>query len=249
MEKQTCLSGEGLIKRFGDLCAVNDVTLSLREHEILGLIGPNGAGKSTLLSLLAGLLMPDAGTATIMRLPALGPPESVRPHLGFLSGDTLLYDRLTVRETLSYFGRLYRLSDQQLKTRIEQLIEDFHLAPFIEQRCASLSTGQLQRANFARALIHDPKVIILDEATNSLDVFSQSFIIETVRRLREEGRAILFASHQMGEVEALADRVAILMNGTIVEACSMSDLQERAAGQGLSFYLQTLMVDGQKETR
>ena len=242
MENKICLKGEHLVKRFGALCAVSDVSLELREHEILALIGPNGAGKSTLLSLLAGLLSADEGSAFIMNTPVHDPTAQVKRHLGFLSGDTLLYDRLTVEETLLYFGKLYGLSGDTLRKRLLQLRSDFQLDSFFGQRCGSLSSGQLQRTNFARALIHDPKVLILDEATNNLDVLSQAFVIETVRRLRDEGRAILFASHQMGEVEALANRIVILAEGKVIESGAMSEFHERAAGRGLSIYLQELLT-------
>jgi sodium transport system ATP-binding protein len=241
MQSSVFLHGENLEKSFGPNRAVGGVDLDVHEGEVVALVGPNGAGKSTLLSLLAGLLAPDAGAASILGESSSALDGRARRNLGFLSGDTLLYDRLTVREVLVYYGRLYGLSPDALTERIRVLEGEFQLDAFMHQRCGTLSSGQLQRANFARALIQEPKVIILDEPTNCLDVVSQAFVLEAIRRLRDSGHAILFASHLMGEVEALADRIAILIEGRIRVTGTLEEIREEASGADLSSYLHQLL--------
>jgi sodium transport system ATP-binding protein len=230
------LLGQGLVKRFGAVEAVRGVTLSVRRGEVVALIGPNGAGKSTLLSLLAGLLVPDEGVASIDGIDAQTPGGRARRGLGFVSGDTQLYARMTPREVLVFFGRLHGVAEGALPGRVELVIERLGLGPFVDRRCDGLSSGQAQRVNLGRALVHDPALLVLDEPTNALDVASQQFVLETVERARREGRAVLFASHILGDVERVADRVCVLREGRIVADGPLDDLLAATEGRGLGAY-------------
>ncbi len=222
------------MKRFGGVVAVGGVTLEVRAGEVVALVGPNGAGKSTLLSLLAGLLVPDEGFAAIQGVPSTAAGGQARRALGFLSGDTALYARLSAREVLMFFAQMYGLNDEAAGARIATVEGDLRLSAFLDRRVDALSSGQRQRVNLARALLHDPAVLILDEPTTALDVASQRFVLDAVRRARAGGRAVLFSSHLMGEVEQLADRVMLLERGAITAQGPLQDVLARAGEGGLS---------------
>jgi sodium transport system ATP-binding protein len=228
------LLGEHLTKRFGEVRAVRDVSLRVMPGEVVGLIGPNGAGKSTLLSLLAGLMAPDEGTAFIEGARAHSEAGQARAQLGFLAGDTALYGRLKVQELLRFFGPLYGLEGARLAERVALVLAELRLEELAGRRCDALSAGQVQRVNLARALLHEPRVLILDEPTTALDVSSQRFVLSAIRRAKERGRAVLFSSHVMGEVEEVADRVVLLERGALRAEGTLAQLQEKAGGQGLS---------------
>ncbi len=230
------LLGRRLVKRFGAVEAVRGVDLEVRRGEVVALIGPNGAGKSTLLSLLAGLLVPDEGSASIDGVDAQLPGGLARQGLGFVSGDTQLYARMTPREVLTFFGRLHGVDERELAFHVQQVIERLGLTPFVDRRCDGLSSGQAQRVNLGRALVHDPALLVLDEPTNALDVASQQFVLETVERARQEGRAVLFASHILGDVERVADRVCVLREGRIVAEGPLESLLAATDGRGLGAY-------------
>jgi sodium transport system ATP-binding protein len=227
---------EHLTKRYGDVVAVRDVSLTVARGEVVGLIGPNGAGKSTLLSMLAGLLVPDEGTAEIDGVRADSPGGIARRRLGFVAGDTRLYARLTVREVLRFYGALHGLSGATLDDAVQKTADELSLAPLFDRRCDALSSGQEQRTNLARALVHDPAILILDEPTTALDVASQRFVLEVIERARRTGRAVLLASHVMGEVERVADRVIVLDGGTIRAEGTLAALLDEAGGRGLGAF-------------
>jgi sodium transport system ATP-binding protein len=240
----------GLAKRFGELTAVRQVDLAVRYGEVVGLLGPNGAGKTTLLRLLAGILAPSAGQAWIAGHEVAAAPLQARARLGYLSGGTALYARLTVRETLRYFGRLHSLAEPLIASRMARLVEELEMAPFLDQRCGTLSSGQRQRANIARAFLHDPPVLILDEPTSSLDVVSGSFILESIRRARAAGRAVLFSTHIMSEAEVLCDRIVLLHQGRVLDEGPLADLLARAGQPNLTetflAHARDLAADGRK---
>ena len=230
------LAGRGLHKAFGNVRAVDGVDLEVRPREVVALIGPNGAGKSTLLSLLAGLLVPDRGHAHIAGIEATARGGAARRQLGFVSGDTKLYERLTPREVLALFGGLHGVEDDRLASRVDAVCLDYDLTAFADRRCATLSSGQAQRVNLARAVVHDPSVLILDEPTTALDVASQRFVLEAVERARVEGRAVLFSSHVLGEVERVADRVSVLKAGVVVADGPLATVVGAGGEQGLAGY-------------
>lgn len=224
---------EHVSKRFGKVHAVTDVSLAVHPGEVVGLIGPNGAGKSTLLSMCAGLLVPDEGACQIAGVPALAAGGMARKNLGFVAGDTKLFARLTVRETLQLFARLFDVPRAGRTARVEAMLARFDLADLAKRRCDGLSSGQAQRVNLARALVHDPSVVILDEPTAALDILSQSVVLDTVRAARAAGKAVLFSSHILGEIEALADRVVFLAKGRVALEGSTSALLAQAGPGGL----------------
>jgi ABC-type multidrug transport system ATPase subunit len=206
----------GLTKRYGPLAAVSDLTLTVGPGEVYALLGPNGAGKTTALRCLATLLRPSSGSVSICGLDVTAEPLAVRSRLAFLSSSMGLYARLTPLELIRYFGRLHGLDEGTLERRVAQMVELFGLSGFAHRQCGKLSTGQRQRVALARALVHDPPVLILDEPTHGLDVLSGQAIYDFIRRERGRGKAILFSTHQMEEVELLADRVGVLRGGRLV---------------------------------
>ena len=219
---------EGLVKRFGPVAAVDGVSLAVSAGEVVGLLGPNGAGKTTTLRMLAGILTPDTGSVRVGGLDIHDRPLDAKRRLGFLSGDTQLYQRLSTREVLRYFGRLYGLADAPIEARIEQLVEELEMGDFAGRPCGTLSSGQKQRANIARAFLHEPELLILDEPTVALDVISGQFIVESIRRQREAGRAVLFSTHIMSEAEYLCDRILLLHRGRIIDEGALGDLLARS---------------------
>jgi sodium transport system ATP-binding protein len=228
------LVAEGLIKRFGPVAAVDGVSLTVAAGEVVGLLGPNGAGKTTTLRMLAGILTPDAGRVSVGGLDIHDRPLDAKRRLGFLSGDTQLYQRLTSREVLRYFGRLYGMDDALIDARMARLVDELEMGEFADRPCGTLSSGQKQRANIARAFLHDPDLLILDEPTVALDVISGQFIVESIRRQREAGRAVLFSTHIMSEAEYLCDRILLLHRGRIIDEGGLDDLLVRSGCRNLT---------------
>jgi sodium transport system ATP-binding protein len=225
---------EGLVKRFGPVAAVDGVGLTVSAGEVVGLLGPNGAGKTTTLRMLAGILTPDAGCVRVGGLDIHDRPLDAKRRLGFLSGDTQLYQRLTTREVLRYFGRLYGMSDPSIAARAARLIDELEMADFADRPCGTLSSGQKQRASIARAFLHEPDLLILDEPTVALDVISGQFIVESIRRERDAGRAVLFSTHIMSEAEYLCDRILLLHRGRIIDEGGLDDLLARSGCRNLT---------------
>jgi sodium transport system ATP-binding protein len=228
------LVARGLTRSFGAVRAVEDVSLTVRGGEVVGLLGPNGAGKTTTLRMLAGILTPDEGTVRVGGVDVHADPLSAKRRLGFLSGDTHLYQRLTPVEVLEYFGTLYSVAEETLGPRIAALVDELEMQSFKDRPCSTLSSGQKQRANIARAFLHDPDLLILDEPTTALDVVSGQFVAEAIRRKRDEGRAVLFSTHIMSEAEYLCDRIALMHAGRIIDEGPLADLLDRANQKNLT---------------
>ena len=201
-------------KSFGDLRAIMDLTLSVMPGEIYGLLGPNGAGKTTALRMLAGLLQPSSGRALVLGLDA-GSLEA-KARMGFLSGSTGLYARLTPRETLQYFGRIHALSAVDVRQRIATLARWLAFENLLDRRCESLSSGEKQRVSLARAVLHDPPVLILDEPPSGLDVLASRSLRDFVGSERARGKAVLFSTHYLAEAELLCDRIGLLFRGRLL---------------------------------
>ncbi|MCA9001236.1 MAG: ATP-binding cassette domain-containing protein [Planctomycetes bacterium] len=232
------IHAQGLVKTFHDpergrVEAVRNLDLDCRYGEIFGLLGPNGAGKTTTLRMLAGILVPSDGRAEIAGVDASEDPIGVRQRIGFLSGSTGLYPRLSGRETLTYFGRLHGMEEAALKARIEELIETFHLSEFVDGRCEGLSTGQRQRISIARAVVHDPSVLILDEPTTGLDIMAASDMIDFVESRRSSGRCVLFSTHILSEAERLCDRIGVVHHGRTLAVGTLEELRELTGMQFL----------------
>jgi sodium transport system ATP-binding protein len=225
---------EGLIKRFGPVAAVDGVSLTVSAGEVVGLLGPNGAGKTTTLRMMAGILTPDAGCVCVGGLDIHDRPLDAKRRLGFLSGDTQLYQRLTTREVLRYFGRLYGMPDATIDRRTARLVDELEMGEFADRPCGTLSSGQKQRANIARAFLHEPDLLILDEPTVALDVISGQFIVESIRQQRDAGRAVLFSTHIMSEAEYLCDRILLLHRGHVIDEGVLDDLLARSGCRNLT---------------
>jgi sodium transport system ATP-binding protein len=228
------LIAERLARRFGDVQAVSDISVTVNAGEVVGLLGPNGAGKTTTLRMLAGILTPDAGSVRVCGIDVHVDPLEAKRRLGFLSGDTHLYQRLSPVEVLTYFGTLYGLSASRLRERVQQLVTELEMDSFKDRPCGTLSSGQKQRANIARAFLHDPDLLILDEPTTALDVISGHFVAEAIRRKRNEGCAVLFSTHIMSEAEYLCDRIALVHGGRVIDEGRLPDLLARSNQKNLT---------------
>lgn len=220
-----------LARRYGSLEALNGLSLHVRTGEVYALLGPNGAGKTTALRCVTGLLRPSSGTALVAGVDVRADPITVRRRIGFLSASMGLYERLTPRELMLFFGRLHGVPDEELRERIEGLVETFSMGSFAGRPCGTLSTGQRQRVSLARTLVHDPPALILDEPTLGMDVLSGQAVHRFVGQARAAGKAILFSTHHMEEVELLADRVGILADGRLVAEGTIPELLRRS-GEG-----------------
>ena len=209
----------GLTKSFGkkkEIQAVREVSLDAADGQITGLLGPNGAGKTTLLRMLATLLAPDAGTALIDGYDVVRDRMAVRGGVGVLSDARGLYQRLTERENIRYYGALHGLSGGLLETRVNALIAQLGLGELADRRTQGFSQGERMKVAIARALVHDPHTLLLDEPTNGLDVMATRAMRELIRGLRAAGKCVLFSSHIMQEVAALCDRIVIIGHGRVV---------------------------------
>ena len=222
------VEARGLSRHFGTVRAAEDISFEVRAGEIVGLLGPNGAGKTTILRMLAGVLTPDAGQVLLNGEDVSRDPIAAKRRIGFLSGDTQMYQRLTPKESLQYFGRLYGMDEARLKRRMEEMITRLEMGSFAKQTCGTLSSGQKQRANIARAFLHEPDLLILDEPTTALDVVSGHFIVQTIRSEKHAGRAVLFSTHVMSEAEYLCDRILLLHEGRLVDQGTLAELLERS---------------------
>lgn len=208
----------GLEKRFGDRTVVRGVTFHVGRGEVFGLLGPNGAGKTTTLRMLSTTMKPTKGTASVAGYDVVREPEQVRAKLGVLPMDPGLYGRLTAAENLRYYGRLCGLSGGELERRIDELLDWLGLSEFKNEQTEHFSKGMRQKVALARAVLHAPEVLILDEPTAGLDVLAARTIIEFIRQSKEAGRSVLFSSHYLLEADRVCDRVAIIVNG---EICTM----------------------------
>jgi sodium transport system ATP-binding protein len=218
-------------RKRGDIRAVDGVSFSCRPGEVFGLIGPNGAGKTTLLRMLATILQPTAGTATVAGYDIRDEPQQVRRNIGFLSGTTGVYERLTAREMVAYFGALFGLSPRQLDHRLREIFAELDMESFADQRCDRLSSGQKQRVSIARTIVHKPEVLFFDEPTNGLDVITARTIKRFIVRCRDEGRTVVFSTHIMSDAETICDRLAIIHGGRIVAVGTVEELRQRAGAQ------------------
>jgi sodium transport system ATP-binding protein len=201
-------------KSFGDVVAVVRLSLSIPGGEIYGLLGPNGAGKTTALRMVAGLLTPSCGSARVAGCDAN--TAMAKRRLGYLSGSTGLFGRLTPREVLDYFGQIHGLSRAEISTRLSVLAPALALVGIFDRRCEALSTGERQRVSIARAVLHDPAVLILDEPTSGLDVLASRFMRDFVRAERARGKAVLFSTHYLAEAELLCDRIGFIHRGRLI---------------------------------
>jgi sodium transport system ATP-binding protein len=211
----------------GPFVALDSLSFRAESGEIYGLLGPNGAGKTTALRILSTVLSPTSGTAIVNGFDVVTQPALVRQHIGFISANTAVYDRMTAWEMVEYFGRLYGMEDERLRERMEHLFERLQMQEIRDLLGAKMSTGMKQKASIARAIVHDPPVLIFDEATNGLDVLVARALLDAVAELREQGKCIVFSTHIMREAERLCDRVAIVHHGRMLAEGTLPELRDR----------------------
>ncbi|HEY1602276.1 MAG TPA: ATP-binding cassette domain-containing protein [Pirellulales bacterium] len=222
---------ENLTKEYSDLrrgkfVALRGIGFEALAGEIFGLLGPNGAGKTTALRIIGTMLRPTSGTVNVNGYDVVTQPSDVRHQIGFVSANTGMYDRMTAWEMVEYFGRLYGIAEETLQARMEQLFERLKMNDIRELLGAKMSTGMRQKVSIARALVHDPPVLIFDEATSGLDVLVARALLDTIAELRVQGKCVLFSTHIMREAEKLCDRVAIVHRGHVLTAGTLEAVRE-----------------------
>lgn len=226
------VEADGLTKSYPDLhtgkfLALDDVSFSVRRGEIFGLLGPNGAGKTTALRILSTVLKPTSGSARVNGFDVVTHPSEVRHSIGFVSNNTAIYERMTAWEMVEYFGKLYGLSPERLEERMHRVFDQLQMHEFKDLAGARMSTGMQQKVNIARAIVHDPPVLVFDEASLGLDVLVARALLDIISSLRDEGKCIIFSTHIMREVERLCDRVGILYRGRMLASGTLAQLAQR----------------------
>ncbi len=209
-------SGKGFKKETVTVNAVDDISFTCRPGRIFSLLGPNGAGKTTTLRMIAGIIDPTSGTATVDGVSLSNGADEIKKRIGFLTGSTGLYERLNPDETIDFFGKIYKLPAAQLQERKEYLFEKLGINAFRKKRAGQMSTGMKQKVSIARTLIHDPEVLIFDEPTSGLDVITADSIIDLIRESKANNKTVIFSSHIMSEVDLLCDDLAIINKGAII---------------------------------
>jgi sodium transport system ATP-binding protein len=210
----------------GEVKAVDGINFECNEGEVFGLLGANGAGKTTTLRMLSTILTPTSGSATMMGHDVVADPEGVRKNLGFYSATTALYPRLTTRETIDFFARINQYPENEVRKRVEELIQRFDLTKYADARIEKLSSGMKQKVSIARTIAHNPSILIFDEPTVGLDVLNALDVQEAISDLRSEGKTIIFSTHIMSEAERLCDRIAIIHGGRILACDTLTGLRE-----------------------
>ena len=229
---------EELTRRFllpdgGDVLAVDHLSFAVGPGEVFGLLGPNGAGKTTTLRMLLGLLRPTSGRATIGGFDSRLDPDEVKRRVGLVSANVGVYPHLTILETLLFFGDLYGVEPSAAADEAFRLARLFGLGELFAHRCGTLSTGQRQRLNLARALVHRPPVLLLDEPTHGLDVLGSQVVVEFVAHARKEGKAVILTTHRLDEAERLCDRFGLLHQGRLIQTGTLQQLRDATGCSGL----------------
>lgn len=210
----------------GEFVALDELSFNAVEGEVYGILGPNGAGKTTALRILSTVLQPTSGTATVNGFDVVTQPSQVRRQIGFMSANTSVYDRMTAWEMVEYFGRLYGIEDEPLRQRMEEIFARLKMQEIRDLLGAKMSTGMKQKVSIARAIVHDPPILIFDEATSGLDVLVARALLDEVAELRDQGKCIVFSTHIMREAERLCDRVAIMHRGRLLAEGTLDSLRE-----------------------
>lgn len=224
MSGEPVLACEGLVKRFGERTVVDGVGFSIAEGETFGLLGPNGAGKTTTISMLCGLLVPDGGDVRVAGRPISAGAVEAKAAIGLVPQDIALYPDLSARENLVFFGRLQGMAKDRLTRRIAEVLDTVGLADRGDDRVESYSGGMKRRANIAAGLLHEPKLLVLDEPTVGVDPQSRNAIFANLEALRDRGKALVYTTHYMEEVERLCDRIVIVDHGRVVAADTLEGL-------------------------
>lgn len=238
-----------LTKRFragqSDVLAVAGLSFAVAQGEVYGLLGANGAGKTTTLRMILGLLEPTSGNAEVQGFRSTESPDEVKSRIGMVSTSAGLYQWLSPREMLLFFADLYGVNETTAHANLERLSKLFGIDEFLDRRCATLSTGQKQRVNLARSLIHDPPVLLLDEPTRGLDVLGSKVIFDFIAAARESGKAVLVSTHRLDEAERLCDRFGLLHRGRLMHEGTLEELRAATGLQSLAeMFLQAIAATG-----
>lgn len=236
------LRANNLVKKFGDLTAVNDVSFEIYEGEIFSLLGPNGAGKTTTISMLSTLLTPTSGDAMINGFSINNDNMQVRNYIGIVPQEIALYDDLTAFENLYYWGRLYNLSGRTLELRVAEVLEQIGLTDRAKDRIKTYSGGMKRRVNIAAGLLHKPKLLFMDEPTVGIDPQSRRMILDKVKELNQQGMAILYTTHYMEEAQELSNRVGIIDHGKLIAVGTQEELTKQV-GENDSIHILTDPMD------
>lgn len=236
-----------LVKKFstaaGEVVAVDGVSLQVSAGEIVGLLGANGAGKTTTLRMILGLMTPTSGTARIAGYDVATQPELVKRNIALVSASAGLYQWLTPRELMLYFADLYDVTPEAAAQRVEMLADLFELRPFMDRQCAGMSTGQQQRVNLARSLMHDPPVILMDEPTRGLDIVGTKRIFDFASHLKDIGKAVIFCTHRLEEAQRLCTRFALMFRGRFQLEGTLSELRAKTGRDSLTDMFLDLMAN------
>ena len=227
--------------------ALDGISFDAMPGQIFGLLGPNGAGKTTALRILSTVLRPTSGRVYVNGIEVTENPDKVRHQIGFVSTNTAIYDRMTAWEMVQYFGRLYGMNADQLQMRMESLFERFQMNEIRNTLGSKMSTGMKQKVSIVRAMVHNPPVLIFDEATSGLDILVAREVLKTVEQLRDQGKCVIFSSHIMTEVQRLCDRVAIMNRGRILVQGAIKELAETYDEDDLEELFYQLISDSEQE--
>jgi sodium transport system ATP-binding protein len=243
---ESLIEVNGLYKKYSKkVLALKNVTFSIKAGEIVGLLGENGAGKTTTLRILATILKPTKGTTIIDGYDVRKDGEKVRGSIGALfGGDVALYERLTARENIEFFGQLYDMKKEEINNRIKHLSEYFQFEGYLDTKASQLSRGMKQKIAIARAIVHDPKIMLLDEPTTGLDVVARRLLYDLILKWSKEGKTILFSSHSISEIERLCQRVIIINKGQLIEEGTDSYLKGKYSLDNLEDIFIHLITDG-----
>lgn len=228
------IEARGLTKYYREVTALDHLDLTVGRGEIYALLGPNGAGKTTTLRILAGVLEPDGGSVTICGDDPDRNPIPYRQHLGYLADDTALYKRMTPREMFLFFGAVHEIEADTLQDQIEKVVDLMEIADMADRPIRKLSSGQKQRVNLARVFLHDPDVLLLDEATANLDIIGRRFVMDILLEARKRGKAIILSTHIMSEAESVCDRIGLIHQGRLIDEGTREDLLDRSDAESLA---------------
>ena len=247
------IEARGLTKHYADLrrgklVALDGIDFRAGRGQVYGLLGPNGAGKTTALRIISTVLRPTAGSVTIDGYDVVTQPSQVRRRIGFMSTNTAVYDRMTAWEMVEYFGRLHGIAPDALAQRMEEVFERLKMNDIRDLLGAKMSTGMKQKVSIARAIVHDPPLLVFDEATSGLDVLVARALLETVAELRDQGKCIIFSTHIMREAERLCDRIAILHRGEVLAEGTLEELQNQHSEHDLEELFFQLITNHDKAT-
>ncbi|MGZ4134009.1 MAG: ABC transporter ATP-binding protein [Tumebacillaceae bacterium] len=229
----------------GAVVGVDDISFDVRPGEVFGLLGPNGAGKTTTLRMIATLMKPTSGTITVGGYDTVKQSHLVRQQIGYLSGETGIYERFTPREQLAFFAEVNDVPKDVAAKRIDSLIERFGIQEFENRIANGFSTGMKQKVSIARALVHDPSLIIFDEPTSGLDIFAARAVLQSIESLKADGKSVILSTHIMHEVEKLCDRIGIIHKGRLYALGTLEELRERTGKVHMDDIFFSIVGDGE----